>query len=478
MEKAQFEIVNINNGARAINDHGRTVALVTQHGFIDWLLISPSQKGPLIDSIFKEVNPCYTLGLKFQLTCPRIITAATGPKVGYGQNRLVQFSHHLEEGGSRLRLVGEGRSHDRIFATRTDAQLAVTPDGERYEWIMRTVIANVGHEAQTITHVEYNNLYPSLAYRGILHGAKKEFDCNLILDRDGVIWRFPHQHTMHYGGKIKARHFGTKSWCGFFGSKKDCPVISLTASDMPLAWGICDMFYDLHCDARGPHVLPPGGEIAFQYLIHYLSPDEAATHLKASRPVEVTEEDRGRHDFPRLDYGLNRFDRPVHIDHPDEACCYRIRLPEKAWDREVGRQGKGSLRLTSQGSPVSWTNEPHFHAVNGMKLRVSAWIQLQDVASHGFHLRLQHYCFLPEPKTGCDPIHTVQSAPVTGTTDGWILITVPDLDVPAGEVEDGLVRLDLVLEDRGTVWVTDVAITIEPSELRPSNVVSEYPPNR
>ena len=464
MEKTKFEVVSLNCGAFAINDHGRTVALVTNKGIVDWLLLSPLQKGPLIEKVLKETHLSYTLGLAFHLNCP-VVVASTSK----GPTKLVKLSHQVEKGGSQVKLIGECSRKDGLFTSRTEAVLGVTAAGDRYEWKVRTVFTNASTESQTLARVEYTNIYPSLAYRGFLHGKKKEFNCTLIVDENGIIWRFPHQHSMSYGRKIKARNFKAESWGGFFGSKKSSPIVRVTASDLPLDWGICDMFYDLHCCVRGPHVLAPGGSFAVDYFIEYLSPAQAATHVKASKAVEIDEEDRARHDYPRFDFGLNQFNRGVTIDRPDEACCYRPKPPEKAWDREIGHKSKGSLRLTSEGAKIVWTNEPPIHAVNGTKLCISAKVLLKDVGAQGFHLCLRHYnILLGGAKVESYPITTVKSDPLKGTTDGWVPVTLAELEIPAGEVEDSLIRLELVLEDKGTAWVTD--IDVEMKDVEPAAV--------
>lgn len=471
MEKTKFEVVSLNCGALAINDHGRTVALVTNKGIVDWLLLSPLQKGPLIEKVLKETHLSYTLGLGFHLNCP-VANAATSK----GPTKIVKLSHHVEDGGSRVKLVGECRRADGAFTSRTETVLGVTPAGDRYEWKMRTVFTNVSNETQTLARVEYTNIYPSMAYRGFLHGSKKEFNCTLIVDENGIIWRFPHQHTLAYGKKIRARNFKAESWAGFFGSKKSSPIIRVTASDLPLDWGICDMYYDLHCCVRGPHVLPPGGSFTVDYVIEYISPAQAAAHVKSSKAVEIDQEDLDRHEYPRFDFGLNQFDRTVTIDRPDEACCFRPKPPEKVWDREVGHKIKGSLRLTSEGTPVIWTNAPPIHAVNGTKLSITARVKLKDVGERGFHLCLHYYSIvLGGPKVELCPIQTLKSKPLHGTTDGWVPVTLPELEIPAGEVEDNLIRLELVLEDRGTAWVTDIDIgmkDVEPAAVEEDALVT------
>src|SRR5690606_4258014 len=129
--------------------------------------------------------------------------------------------------------------------------------------------------------------------------------------------------SLHYGKKLKTLRFGTQSWAGFFGSKNSCPVITVSKSDLPLHWEICDMYYDLHCAARAPREFAAKEITSFSYTIKYLDPAEARRWAHGARTIPIDQNDRQKHNYPRLDFGLNSFTRGVHVDLPDEACCYR-----------------------------------------------------------------------------------------------------------------------------------------------------------
>jgi len=463
MNSPSFEVVSLNQeGGYAINDGGRTVALGTQGDYVDWLLISPLQDGPLIDTIHKDTHLSYTLGYKFVLHCPYIRCAGAESRTG---TEITRFDYRIEEGGKRLVLIGEAAKPDGPFVSRTEAALYVTEDGGRYEWELQTVVTNTSDHAKQIELLEYNNVYPALSYRGILHGGKKEFDCTLMQDKDGTVWEFPHQHSLHYGKKIDMLQFGTQSWAGFFGSSNSCPVVIVKSSDVPLQWGICDMYYDLHCNIATPHTFEPGGRVSLQYLVKYLSPAEAREWAKNTCKIPINEADKIAHDYPRFDFGFNPFNRSVHIDLPDEACCFRPQPPEKVWDREMGNRTKGSLRLTSQGETVVWSSEPPIHVINGTKLRMTGLARVQGVEGKGFSLRLQYYDFRWKPVPGFYPIKTLESEALTGTTDGWVMITIPELEVSHGPVEDGMLRLEVVLEGSGVGWVTEINVELEAAEL-------------
>ena len=51
---------------------------------------------------------------------------------------------------------------------------------------------------------------------------------------------------------------------------------------------------------------------------------------------------------------------------------------------------------------------------------------------------------------------------MTGTTPGWVKVTVPELHVPE-EHFDYLVRIDVVLDGKGKAWLTDVDVDLQPA---------------
>ena len=51
------------------------------------------------------------------------------------------------------------------------------------------------------------------------------------------------------------------------------------------------------------------------------------------------------------------------------------------------------------------------------------------------------------------------SKPVSGTTDGWVRVTLPLLEVPR-ENFDYLIYVDVILDGQGTGWLTDVDVDL------------------
>jgi hypothetical protein len=226
-------------------------------------------------------------------------------------------------------------------------------------------------------------------------------------------------------------------------------------------WGICDMYYDLHCGARPEGPLAPGEALIWEYTVFYLPADEAQALLERSRPVPIEAEDYRRHTFPRVALGLNTFAETVGIDRPDDASGFRPRPPEKVWEPQGGPGGKGALRLRNESSePLQWSASPPTQIPPQTRLRLGALVRTEGVAGPGLRLQARYHSFEWYPEPHVEWIRTPASDPVSGTTDGWVRITVPELVVPAEE-PDHLVWIDVVLEGPGTAWVAELDVDLQ-----------------
>lgn len=450
-----FQVNAVNNGGYVINDRGRTVALISKHGYVDWLLRTPHEAGELITHIPKETHLSYVRGLKFNLEVPYLRDQQT--RIG---TRIESISFTLGECNEELWISAQGRREDGRFRSLTKAHLSLSSDGLRYEWRLSTTISHLGDTPHTLSEIEYNNILPGQAYRGILHLGEKEFSRTLCEDAEGVVWEFPHQHAYHYGRKLRPLTFGKRSWAGFFDSQAGCPVVTVMESDLPLHWGICDMYYDLHCAAAPPHTFSPGEEVRFDYKISYLLPDEAAALSRHTQRVAFTEAEICENASPRVELGLNRFDECIQIREADDACFFRQAAPARVWEKASGPDQRSALRLTGTGERLSWGTEPPFHAINGTTLLVSARVQLDGVTGHGFFLRLSYYHYVWDSPAGFQPLTTLESPPLTGSTNGWEIVILPPLEIPAGPVEDGMLKLDLIIEGCGVVRITDIDLKL------------------
>jgi len=461
MTRPAFEVVPIGGNCHTINDHGKTVAIVTSQGYIDWLLKSPMQEGPLLKSIRKETHLSYTLGLKLLLITP---TPAT---------LLRSFRCETADSGSVVILHGEGETEDGNFLSRTSAVLRTDAAASRYEWRLSTTLVCRAEKPVPVAWIEYNNVYPARAGLCLFWSRHKEYSCTLMTDRDGTVWRFPHQHTLHYTRKISKLHFAEGTMAGFFGEKTGSPVVIVEKSPLEPDWAICDMYYDLHCGARPVAPLQQGQSLVFVYTVKYLGAEESERLLAQSTPIPILPEDFAQHDYPRLDLGLNTFNAPVGIDRPDEASTFRTDPPRRVWDRETGHSSKGSLRLTNE-VPMenAWPAAPPSNIPPGSRLSISAKVRTLNVEGKGIFIRLKYHTFVWHPKPHVEWPITLESKPVNGSTAGWVTITVPDLKVPA-EHFDYLVLLEVVLDGKGTAWLTEMDLDFEEAPLAEAQIERE-----
>jgi hypothetical protein len=174
-----------------------------------------------------------------------------------------------------------------------------------------------------------------------------------------------------------------------------------------------------------------------------------------------------------LNFSRSADDTRVQIDGYDDAAGFRPRPPVKVWDREEGHRKRGSLRITNEADePVVWTAEPPVQVPSKHEILFKGRIKTKDVQGKGAFLRIRYFRFdwRPEPHTVW--VETLESEPVTGTSDGWVEFEVPPLRVPE-EHFDYLIAIDYVLDGKGVAWLTDVDIDLRP-EPRPKTLAADF----
>lgn len=447
MPHPRLAVAPVNLGAHVLNDGNRTVAIVTPQGYIDWLLVSPDDKGQLVKKIYVETHLCYVLGLKLVLHLPGV-TETVGD---------IRFE--ILGDGEAARLSGDSHSKDGKWQGRHEATIAVNPRTGRFEWDVVTTLTCVAREPVPIKWIEYNNVYPSGTGRCMLFTPQKQFDRTLMVDRDGVVWHFPHQHTMHYTRKINLLNFAAGTMAGFFGEALN-PVVLVDESTLEPDWGICDMYYDLHCGARVAAPVAPGTVHRWRYRVKYLDAKESASYLSNARYVPITATDYREHDHPRLALGQNDFKEAIAIDEPDDASCFRTRPPQRVWDRQAGPAGRGALRVTNDTAQETvWGAEPPTQIPAATKFRLTALVKTQGVTGKGLFLRVRYHTFRWTPEPHVEWVKTLESEPVTGSTD-WVQVETPVLHVLKKHL-DYLVWIEVVLDGQGVGWVADVGVHLQ-----------------
>lgn len=453
-----YEVVPLGGGCLALDHLGCTVATVSSQGNIDWLLRSPGTEGPRVRTLYKETHLSYVLGLKLMLTCPT------------PETHLTDLTYRVEDAGDRLVLVGRAGTTDGSFVSQTTAALGVG-SGPEYEWELETVLAcqaagpveMAPGPVDGFRWLEYNNIYPARAGMGMMRGADKAYTCTVMVDGDGTAWEFPHQHLMHYSEKISTLDFASGTLAGFFGEPGGSPVVEVSEAGFSPDWGICEMYYDLHCMARAGRPVEPGEELRFRYKVRYLDRVESEALLARARRIPVDQADRRRHDYPRLGLGLNTFTERVGIDRCDDACGFVPDPPGKVWDRELGHSAKGSLRLTNdEETEIIWPAQPDAQASPGTTLRIVGKAKTLDVDGPGVRLRVRSWTWRWHPNPHVEWLTTVESDALSGTSGEWVTLIVPPLAVGADHL-DHRVSIEVVLAGRGTAWVTDIDLHLEPN---------------
>jgi hypothetical protein len=265
---------------------------------------------------------------------------------------------------------------------------------------------------------------------------------------------------MHYTRKISPLTFAVGTLGGFFLEDLNPCVTVLESALMP-DWAICDMYYDLHCGLRTAGPLAPGQELRVKARIHYLGYDEGKKLLDKAQSLPYTADDYRTHFAPRLALGKNAILDPVCIDGYEDASCFRQAPPVCVWDRETGPRDKGSLRISNpERKETVWSAVPPTQIPNQRKLNISGIIKTEGVEGKGMFIRIRYHTFVWHPEPHVEWVRTLESRPVTGTRD-WTRVTVPELEVPEEEF-DYLIWFDVVLDGKGTGWLSDIDIDLLP----------------
>lgn len=329
---ASFKIRKIEPEAIAIDDTFGTVAFITRQGYGDWISAIPGDPKPRIEFLEKETHLGLIRGLKFNLHCPHLAEELHEPPKA-----------ELIDGG--VCVSASSRDACGNFQATHRGILSINPATGRYEWDFDTAVRYVGKTPARLPldRIEFNNICPNGAWRCFLMPGEKRFDCTLVTDLQDKVWEFPHQHCLHYGEKFDRLRFGNRSLAGFFGEDLN-PVVEVRESPLELTWGICDMFFDLHCLARTLGPVAPGTEWVWKYAIKYLDRRESEPFLGISQRIPLAFSDFESAAAPRVDIGMNDFSRPARIDRSEDVSWFRPAPPARRWDPKGGKTA-GALSL-------------------------------------------------------------------------------------------------------------------------------------
>lgn len=448
VEHGDFSVDELNLGCRAVRHRGRTVAVVTPQGFVDWLIHRLDQEDVLLESVYKETHMEHILGFKFNLHLPHCTTVMDEVSMP-------------SQNGDEFEIQARSHSSDGRFKGFHSATLGVDAERGEYVWSLATRLLCAAEAPVELDWIEFNNVVPAMTGNCMLYAPRKRYDRTLIVDRDGAVWEFPHQHAMHYGsaGKFQPLRFSPGAVAGFFGEAYN-PVVIVDESPLEPDWRICDMYYDLHCGARPNGPMMPGACYTWRYRIRHLDAEESRSLLEKARRIPVTSEDRRRFLCARFELGHNDFRRPVRIDAQDEASGFYPQPPSKIWEPSGGPEGQGVLRLVNDAAgELVWSPCPPAPVPPGSTLVVSARVRTRGVEGKGCFIRVRPQMFQWRPKPHVERDAPLESAAAAGSTE-WTELSVPPLRVPSDRLDCG-VWFDIVLDGRGEALVTDMTVELK-----------------
>ena len=124
-----------------------------------------------------------------------------------------------------------------------------------------------------------------------------------------------------------------------------------------------------------------------------------------------------------------------------------------SFDPAISSDGKGSIRIETLSPATVRLYELKLGGVENARLIYRAKIRTQDVSGKVY---LEMWCSIPGKG---EYFSRALYSPITGTTD-WVTQETPFF-LKKGEKPE-LIKLNIVIEGKGTVWVDDITLTKGP----------------
>lgn len=130
-----------------------------------------------------------------------------------------------------------------------------------------------------------------------------------------------------------------------------------------------------------------------------------------------------------------------------------LTLNNVSFDANDSSDGKGSIRIDAAGPAVFRLYEMKIEGVDDARLTYRAKVKVKDLVGKAY---LEMWCVFPG---GGEYFSRGLASPVTGTT-GWITQEIPFFLKKDQKPE--MLRLNIVVDGKGTVWVDDISVTKGP----------------
>jgi len=417
------------------------VAVIGPHGMVDWLSDDPLHAPPE-EPIWKEAHLGFVRGVKFELVMATPFTQVDSLLVSEDVGRIVVEVRSL--------------SADRQFVAQHRAVLALAGDG-RLQWTIDARFASGGPTVPAPhAELEYGNVYPARCGNGWLQTADKRFNETLISAADGTLWSFPHQHALHYGHVLSHLDLAVSpgSFVAFAGPDDEALLIETLATNAPLTWAICDMFYDLHCLISAPaHI----GAVHVRTRLRWAAKSEAASLCARAKRVTISPELEARHRTPRIALGRNRFTEAAGVSLPDDAAAFRPDGSARCWLPQGGPDGGGALQMRGDGAPIIWQLAPDSIAAAATRIRAGFRARVDGAAT--LRLRLRTFAWDWAGQSGHRIGLEVASVPLRA--GDWCEVELPALDIPP-ERRDETVVVEWLLDGAGSATIISLDLAVEP----------------
>ncbi|HEY3397031.1 MAG TPA: hypothetical protein VGM19_05155 [Armatimonadota bacterium] len=247
--------------------------------------------------------------------------------------------------------------------------------------------------------------------------------------------------------------------------KDGSAVIYQMLTDQPVSSHICEWGFDHHYYHTLPTVdLPAGHVLECHFRMTEWSPRAIQPLLALAVPLEPAPELLARLEVPIYEEPVCEF----HTSWIDEKAADAFPWSPgrgASWDREVGHQKAGSLRLDQDsiaGQAAEWRvtdvgpSDFMNPLVPGSRYRFSAWVRLEDVPDcpRPYATLAVGFKYYKGPGTYSVPVPVefTLSTPVR-TRDEWVQISV---DTPPVDGYAGGTTLVCRLEGVGTAWFDEV----------------------
>jgi len=284
----------------------------------------------------------------------------------------------------------------------------------------------------------------------------------MVQSPDGAEWtrmpKLPIAFTTPFGADHSIANMRIEAPGEYFGvidREKGGWIKQVVHSPTPVILGFCWMYYDIHNMMRD--VVPPRhstDRLELQYVLHFRPIDVEEGLSILADAVEPPWRDSPEYQVP-IFTRHNVFDRLTDGSRDFDWVWWKSSL-DCEWDPDTAYQTGGSVRITrATADPTAWYSWCWGYQYDEERLRgsyrVRARIKTENLDGKA-HIALGQFrggqWLYREEKRG----EWVYSDPVSGTTDGWVEVSI------IADISDARRMIKLEQIGAGTAWFDEVII--------------------